>query len=219
MLPLTDRTIVIEDCGLEPYTPILRLQHELHRKRRLGRAPNTILLVEHTPVITLGARQSANKLLADRPEIERRGIEIIEIRRGGGTTAHNPGQLVIYPVLSLADFRLGISEYIRTLELIGSELLTALGVPAGRRDGFPGLWIAGKKIASIGVRVSRGVTFHGMAVNIKNDLTIFDYLIPCGLEGIQMTSVAEQTNADVSMSTARKLVTELLTVHFSQVRT
>jgi len=219
MLPVTDRTIVVRDCGLKAYTPILQLQHELHRKRRLGRAPNTILIVEHTPVITLGARQSANKLLADTLTIERNGIEIVEIRRGGGTTAHNPGQLVIYPILSLADFALGISEYIRTLELLGAELLTALGVPATRRDGLPGLWITGKKIASIGVRVSKGVTFHGMAVNIKNDLTIFDYLIPCGLEGLEMTSVTEQTDADVSMSTAKKLVTELLTVHFSPVRT
>jgi lipoate-protein ligase B len=178
--------------------------------------PNTVLMVEHPSVITLGARQSANKLLVGQDELARRGIDVVEIRRGGGTTAHNPGQLVFYPIVHLGQLDLGISEYIRELEVIGTELLQQLGAACTTRKGFPGLWIGAKKIASIGVRVSRLVTRHGMAINIRNDLTIFDSLVPCGLENVQMTSILKETGRRHSMSSVKEQLRRLLTSHFSE---
>jgi lipoate-protein ligase B len=175
-------SIQIRDCGLEGFRETLELQHKLVEQRRQNEIGDTVLIVEHQPVITLGARQSANKLLADKNELTKRDIDVVEIRRGGGATAHNPGQIVFYPILNLQELHLDINQYIRTLEQIGIELLGRLGVKAERRKGFPGLWVGDKKIASIGVRVSRQITHHGMAINIQNDLSIFDSIVPCGIE-------------------------------------
>jgi len=182
----------IVDCGLTDYRQVLQLQLDLRQKRYNGEIANTVLLTEHQPVITLGARARANKLLVEQGVLAQRGIDVLEIRRGGGTTAHNPGQVVFYPILKLREVGLGINEYIRHLEAIGAELLGQLGVHSEKRKGFPGLWVGQKKIASIGVRASKGVTFHGMAINIQNDLSIFDLIIPCGLDGVVMTSAAEE---------------------------
>ena len=205
----------IRDCGLGEYRQILQLQHELTDKRRRHEIPNTALLVEHPPVITLGARQSFNKLLVGREELGKKHIDVVEIRRGGGTTAHNPGQLVLYPIMHLQSLRLGISEYVRQLEAIGAELLEGLGVDSTARKGFPGLWIDERKIASIGVRVSKFVTFHGMAINIQNDLDIFDFIKPCGLEDIEMTSVLKETGKRHSMDHIKEELTRLLMRYFS----
>ena len=208
------RGLEIWDCGVGEYREILARQKQLHEQRRVGECRDTVLIVEHRAVITLGARESANVLLAERSELEAKGIEVVKIRRGGGTTAHNPGQLVFYPVLRIAEFGLGISDYIRRLEGIGIELLDEMGVKCCRRKGFPGLWVGGRKIASVGVRVSKGVTLHGMAINICNDLSIFEYLVPCGLEGIEMTSVFEETGKRESMTKVKAKLTNLLLKHF-----
>ena len=205
----------IIDCVLADYREVLQLQHRLREKRRRGEISNTVLIVEHFPVITLGARQSANKLLVRTEDLAQKHIDVVDIRRGGGTTAHNPGQLVFYPILHLQQLNLGISEYIRELESIGLELLEQLGVHAERRKGFPGLWIGTKKIASIGVRVSKFITFHGMAINIQNDLSIFELITPCGLDGVEMTSVLNETGKRHSMSQVKERLSQLLTRHFS----
>ena len=200
----------ILDCGLADYRQVLQLQHQLREKRRQGKIANTILIAEHPAVITLGARQNANKLLANREDLAQRHIDVVDIRRGGGTTAHNPGQLVFYPILHLQQLGLGISEYIRELEAIGAELLEQLGVSSRRWKGFPGLWVGDRKIASIGVRVSKFVTYHGMAINIQNDLGIFEFFVPCGLNGLKMTSVLRETGKRHSMSLVKKNLAELL---------
>ena len=205
----------IIDCGLANCREVLQLQHQLREKRRQGEIPNIVLILEHQPVITLGARQSANKLLASREDLARKHIDVIDIRRGGGTTAHNPGQLVFYPILHLQELNLGISEYIRELESIGAELLEQFGVQAERQKGFPGLWIGTKKIASIGVRVSKFITFHGMAINIQNDLFIFEFITPCGLDGVEITSVLKETGKRHSMSQIKERLSQLLIRHFS----
>jgi len=205
----------IIDCGLADYREILQLQHYLQEKRRLGEIQNTVLIVEHPPVITLGARQSANKLLATKDDLAQKHIDIVDIRRGGGTTAHNPGQLIFYPILNLQELNLGIGQYIRKLESIGAELLEQSGVQAERREGLPGLWVGEKKIASIGVRVSKFVTYHGMSINIKNDLSIFAFIIPCGLDGLEMTSQLKQTGKHCSMKLAKERLSQLLIRHFS----
>ena len=210
-----NRILQIRDCGLAEYREVLRLQRELQEKRRRGEIPDTVLITEHTPVITLGARQSANKLQTSREDLAQKQIDVVDIRRGGGATAHNPGQLVFYPILHLQELGLGISEYIRELEAIGAELLQELGVHSTKRKGFPGLWVGDKKIASIGARVSKFVTYHGMAINIHNDLNIFDFIVPCGLDGIEMTSVLKETRRQNSMSQVKEKLSQLLINHFS----
>jgi len=208
-------SLYIRDCGIMPYAPALALQHDLVEQRRKGEIGDTVLVLEHEPVITLGARQTANKLLAARDELVARGIEVVDIRRGGGVTAHNPGQLVLYPILHLQDARLGVNEYIRTLEQIGIELLQRLAVTAARNKGFPGLWVENRKIASIGVRVSKFVTYHGLAININNDLSIFDHFVPCGLDGVQMTSVLIETGVEYDMTDVKRQLSQLLFEHLS----
>ena len=200
----------IIDCGLADYSKILYKQKELCDKRREGKIFDTVLIVEHKPVITLGARESANKLVVDKEELASKGIDVVEIRRGGGTTAHNPGQIVFYPIVDLTELHLGISEYIRTLEQIGIELLFDFGIVSERRKGYPGLWVGGKKIASIGVRVSKSITHHGMAINMNNDLSIFDYIVPCGLDDVEMTSVFAEEGIRVSMKQVKEVLANLL---------
>ncbi|MGD0571578.1 MAG: lipoyl synthase [Sedimentisphaerales bacterium] len=209
----------IRDCGVDDFRRTLELQHKLVEQRRQNEIGDTILLVEHQPVITLGARQSANKLLVERDKLTAKGIDVVDIRRGGGATAHNPGQIVFYPILNLQELRLDINQYIRTLEQIGIELLEQLGVKSERQKGFPGLWANGKKIASIGVRVSRQITHHGMAINIQNDLGIFDAIVPCGLENVKMTSVLNETGKEYSMQEVKDNLSQLLKSHFkSKIR-
>ena len=242
------------DCGLANYREVLQLQHQLREKRRRGKIPDTVLILEHPATITLGARQSANKILASKEDLAQKHIDVVDIRRGGGTTAHNPGQLVFYPILNLQELNLGISEYIRELESIGVELLEQLGVHAERQKGFPGLWVTNykapneassnaqnvtnrknelnsssvqpqrhticdirhtSKIASIGVRVSKFITFHGMAINIQNDLSIFEFITPCGLDNVEMTSVLKETGKRHSMSQVKERLSQLLIRHFS----
>jgi len=210
--------LTIRDLGCAAYREVLDLQNELNEQRRADEIGDTVLIVEHPPVITLGARQSANKLLIDPNLLAQRGIDLVPIRRGGGATLHNPGQLVFYPILNLQQIGLGVSEYIRTLEAIGIDLLAEWGLSSQRRKGYPGLWIEERKIASIGVRVSRQVTRHGMAINIANDLSLFNLMVPCGLSGVQMTSVEKETGQEADMAQAKTHLIALLRRYFQGPR-
>jgi lipoate-protein ligase B len=208
-------SLQIRDCGIADYRQILQMQQLLRSQRQQNEIPNTVLIVEHPAVITLGARQSSNRLLINRKDLEQKQIDVVEVRRGGGTTAHNPGQLVFYPILNLQKTGLGINKYIRELESIGAELLEQLGVHSERRKGAPGLWIGERKIASIGVRVSKFITYHGMAINIQNDLSIFDYIVPCGLDNVEMTSVLKETGKEHPMKRIKQILTKILKDHFA----
>jgi lipoate-protein ligase B len=205
----------IRDCGLMRYREALALQLELVEQRQKEKIANTVLILEHKPVVTLGLRESENRLLVSEDVLAERGIDLVSVKRGGGTTAHNPGQVVLYPVVSLRSLKLGVNEYVRKLEAIGIELLSGFGINAGRREGYPGLWLGEKKIGSIGVRVKKWVTFHGMAVNISNDLSIFETIVPCGLQGVRITSVCGETGLDVSMSKVKERLATLCREHFA----
>lgn len=211
-----DSTLAIRELHLAEYRQVLELQRQLQEQRRAGQITDTVLIVEHPPVITLGARKSANKLLVAEDELHRRGVEIVEIRRGGGATAHNPGQLVFYPIMNLQERKLGVSEYVRTLEQIGIDLLGHFNLASERRKGYPGLWVEQRKIASIGVRVSRWITHHGMAININNDLGLFDVMVPCGLDGVTMTSLQRETGTLHDMAEVKARLTALLRDHFGE---
>jgi lipoate-protein ligase B len=208
--------LLIRDCGVMKYDKALELQKQLVSQRIKGQIANTIIILEHLPVITLGARESENCLLEDEKKLIEQGIDIVSVRRGGGTTAHNPGQVIIYPILNIRSIGLGVTEYIRKLESIGIELLAQLGVKSDRKKGFPGLWIDEKKIGSIGVKIKKGVSFHGMAINICNDLSIFQNIVPCGLKGVVITNVLKETEKEVSISQVKEKLAELCKKYFSE---
>jgi lipoate-protein ligase B len=151
-----------------------------------------LLLVEHAPVITLGRGTRASSMPLPRVELERRGVEVFEVERGGDVTFHGPGQLVGYPIFDLRQHREDLHWYLRQLEagLIGA--LGRLGISAVTRPGLTGVWTSGRKIASIGIHVKQWVTFHGFALNVINDLSYFDLIVPCGIKDVTMTSVSRE---------------------------
>jgi lipoate-protein ligase B len=208
----------IVDLGTRPYAEVLDLQLDLCQKRQADEIGNTVLIVEHPAVITLGARKSENKLLSDEDVIRGQGIDLVRVGRGGGTTAHNPGQLVVYPIIKLKSLKLDVNAYIRSLEQVGIELLETLGVESERRKGYPGLWVGEKKIASIGVQLKKWVSFHGMAININNDLSIFEHIVPCGLDGVVITSVQKETGQLADMDGVKEKLVELCRKTFMSPR-
>ncbi|MCI0499225.1 MAG: lipoyl(octanoyl) transferase LipB [Planctomycetales bacterium] len=214
----TPAGIDVINGGMMRYADALALQTELCVKRQNDQIANTVLILEHPAVITRGARKTENKLLATEEDIRNRRIELVQVGRGGGTTAHNPGQLVFYPIIKLKTLCLDVTAYVRSLEDIGIDLLAGLGVPSGRRKGYPGLWVGEKKIASIGVQLKKWVTFHGMAININNDLSLFDCIVPCGLDDVEMTSVLKETGKTADMTAVKKKLSELCLKYWTKKR-
>lgn len=150
--------------------------------------------LEHPSVITLGIRSDSSDLAMSPSHLSQLGIEVVHVRRGGQTTAHNPGQLVIYPIVRLDRFRgLGVREFVGILQSATAELLASLGLQVDPPGPHPGVWSSAKKIASIGIQVTRGVTLHGVAINVRNDLGLFQYFAPCGLSANAMTSIECET--------------------------
>jgi lipoyl(octanoyl) transferase len=181
------------DLGRRPYTEVLELQRALCRQRMAGELrQDLLLLVEHEPVITLGRGTRPTSLPLARAELERRGVEVAEVERGGDVTYHGPGQLVGYPILQLREHREDLHWYLRQLEATLIAALGELGVAAERNPGLTGVWTSGRKIASLGIHVKQWVTFHGFALNVSTDLRGFDLIVPCGIEGVTMTSVAAE---------------------------
>jgi lipoyl(octanoyl) transferase len=191
--------------GISPYGEVLELQVQLAGARSQGAVPDTLILCEHAPVITLGASADAGVELPARELVESRGIEVIEVPRGGRVTYHGLGQLVGYPILDLADYGRDLRAYVTKLEEALVATLDDLGVPASPRDGDGHVGVftsAGAKIASIGIHVSRWITTHGFALNVSCDLEPFSLFVPCGLPDVAVTSVEHETGRDVSREEA-----------------
>lgn len=184
-------TIQVIELGRRPYEEILTLQRRLCRERVLGlRHQDLLLLVEHDPVITLGRSTKASSLPLSAEELAGRGLRVFEVERGGDVTLHAPGQLVGYPIFQLQNHRPDLHWYLRQLEEALINGLGALGISAERNPGLTGVWTGGRKIASIGIHVKQWVTFHGFALNVTTALDLFDLIVPCGIQGVRMTSVA-----------------------------
>ncbi|MGH7499950.1 MAG: lipoyl(octanoyl) transferase LipB [Gemmatimonadales bacterium] len=184
----------VADLGRLPYRQVLELQRDLCRRRIAGELDHDVLLfVEHEPVITLGRGLKPTSLPIPLAALERRGVEVVEVERGGDVTYHGPGQLVGYPILDLRGHREDLHWYLRQLEATLITALDDLGVPAERNPGLTGVWTRGRKIASIGIHVKQWVTFHGFALNVTTDLDYFGLIVPCGIAGVVMTSVAQET--------------------------
>jgi lipoyl(octanoyl) transferase len=187
------RPLEVRDLGRQPYADALELQRELRRRRTDGElAHDVLLLTEHPPVVTLGRGTRETSLPLAPVLLERRGAEVFEVERGGDVTFHGPGQLVGYPIVDLSGHRRDLHWYLRRLEDVVIAAVERLGVPAGRTPGLTGVWTAGRKIASIGIHVKQWVTLHGFALNVTTDLSWFDLIVPCGIEQVVMTSVAEE---------------------------
>lgn len=180
--------VEVLDRGVVPYLEALEYQRGLARDRIAGRLDHDVLvLLEHPPVVTLGRGSHAENVLRGE------GIDVVEVERGGDVTYHGPGQLVGYPIFDLKRYKQDLHWYLRTLEQALIEGLAILGMPAERNAGYTGVWTKGRKIASIGVHVKQWVTWHGFALNVTTDLSAFSRIVPCGIPGVEMTSVLRET--------------------------
>jgi len=184
--------------GRIPYRSAWDLQRALVASRATGEIPEQLLLLEHDPVLTLGRQADDSHVLASPRELRRRGIEVIRVERGGEVTYHGPGQLVAYPILRLADRGIVVRPLVAALEAAMIETCNELGVIAFRRDGHPGCWVdagpgrAPRKIGALGLRIERGVSYHGIALNIDADLRDFELIDACGMPGLVSTSISEE---------------------------
>jgi lipoyl(octanoyl) transferase len=186
--------------GLVPYREAFEMQKTLERARQAGAVPDVLLLLEHPPVYTRGRRMESGELPMGEDWYRAQGIDIVETDRGGRITYHGPGQLVGYPIMSLRPYRDDVHQYVRRMEAAIIATLADVGIDAGPIEGLTGVWThEPRKIASIGVHVSRGVTTHGFAINVNNDLQPFEWIVPCGIENCRMTSVARELGAAFDM--------------------
>jgi lipoyl(octanoyl) transferase len=199
--------ILVVRCGLVPYEEARALQEEVAARRRRGEVPDTLLLLEHPPVYTRGRRSQPGELPMGVEWYEAQGIEVRDTDRGGLVTYHGPGQLVAYPIVDLRGYGDDVLAYVRGLERAMIEALGEAGVEAQTIEGLTGVWVGRRKIGSIGLHVSRGVTTHGLAINVNNDLQPFEWIVPCGIEGVGMTSLAREHGAEQDLDAfARTLV-------------
>jgi lipoyl(octanoyl) transferase len=208
------RTLAVRRVGTLPYAEGLALQAELVALRRGGDIPDTLVLLEHPHVITLGSSSDRADVLVGDEERARLGIELFQAGRGGGVTYHGPGQLVVYPILDLKPDRKDLHAYLRDLERVLIEVAGAFGVAAGRREGLTGVWTERGKLAAIGVRVSsQWIASHGVALNVAPDLAYFDSIVPCGLPGEAVTSLERELGSAPAM----EAVVERLVAGFGAV--
>jgi len=188
--------------GTVEYHRAWELQVELAAKVHDGAQPNTLLLLEHSPVYTKGRLSKPEHILLSDEELRQKGIGLYEADRGGQVTFHGPGQLVAYPVVDLREWG-GPVKYVRTLERIIVDSLADFKITAETIDGITGVWVDGAKIAAIGVKISRGVAYHGFAINVTTDLSYYSHIVPCGIADRPVTSMAEVLSGDVDMAMAQ----------------
>jgi lipoyl(octanoyl) transferase len=207
------RQIDVRKLGLIDYREALTRQQELVEERRAGRIQNVLLLVEHPPVVTVGVRKDGRShILATVETLAARGIEVIETGRGGDVTYHGPGQIVGYPILDLKPDRCDVHRYVRDLEEVLIQAAGDLGIEAHRIPGLTGVWVGDRKLAAIGVRLSRWITSHGFALNVSTDLDDFGLIVPCGIADRGVTSLER-----LGCSAARSRVEDVIVHRFCDV--
>jgi len=203
----------ILDLGFQDYQKTLELQRVLARLRQERKVLDLLLLVEHNPVYTLGRNGNISNLLLDSKSPIKKGIGFFEVERGGDITYHGPGQLVAYPIFDLSRIKKDVRFYLRNLEEVLIRLLKEYGIDGERIEGKTGVWVKDKKIASIGVKISRWVTWHGLALNVNTDLSYFDDIILCGLKGARAASLSSLLSREIPMEEMKeKLVTSFAEV-------
>ena len=204
---------VVEQLGLIDYGEALHRQQEAVGQRKTGAIPDTLLLLEHPHVYTLGRNARREHLLVSPARLTELGAQVFETDRGGDITYHGPGQLVGYPILDLSHHRRDLGWYMRSLEEVFSGVAGDFSIEAGRVRGAPGVWVGSDKLVAMGIHVSRWVTSHGFAFNVNTDLSYFDAIVPCGLRDKGVTSLAKLLGRPIPMDVAVDRVVE----HFGRV--
>ena len=209
------RRLTIRRLGRIDYADGVELQKALVQQRQAGEIDDTLLFVEHPPVITLGVKTRGNlaNVRADAGALAAQGVTVHETARGGDVTFHGPGPLVGYPIVDLKPDRQDVHRYVRDLEEVLIRTAADFGIEAGRIKGFSGAWVGDRKLAAIGVRISRWVTSHGFALNVTTDLSGFDLIVPCGITDRGVTSISSLLGRDVAMADVERAVV----THFAAV--
>ncbi|HZV76539.1 MAG TPA: lipoyl(octanoyl) transferase LipB [Candidatus Babeliales bacterium] len=197
------------DLGLRPYREVWELQHRVHEAVREGREPDTWIVVEHAPVVTLGRQAKRENVFFSEEELARRGVDLVAIERGGDVTYHGPGQLVVYPIRKLQRFR-EVVPLVRALEAAVINLCSRFGVPGERWPEHAGVWVGRNQICAIGLAVQRMVCLHGLALNVSAELEYDRLINPCGLSDRGITSLCAETGRFVGMDEARAILLEEL---------
>lgn len=198
----------VEQLGTVGYAEGLRLQAERVARRKAGEIADTLLLLEHPHVYTLGRNAKRENLLISEERLAAMGAQLFETDRGGDITYHGPGQLVGYPIFDLTQHRRDIAWFMRSLEAVFLGVVRDFGIDAARISGAPGVWVGNEKLVAMGVHISRWVTSHGFAFNVNTDLRYFDHIVPCGLRDKGVTSLAKLLGRPVEMDRVTERVTE-----------
>ncbi|HEY2475141.1 MAG TPA: lipoyl(octanoyl) transferase LipB [Candidatus Cybelea sp.] len=201
------------DLGLRPYREVWELQRNLHDAVREGRAPDTWIVVEHSPIVTLGRQAKRENLLLSQEALAARGVDVVEIERGGDVTYHGPGQLVVYPIRRLARFR-EVVPLVRSLEGAVIGCCARFGVEGIRWSEHAGVWVGPKNICAIGLAVKRMVSMHGLSLNVSTELHYDRLINPCGLTGRGLTSLSAETGRSVTTAEAKPVLIEELSRTF-----
>jgi len=209
----TRREVYLADYALLPYEEALNLQRRVVSQKIEGPFPDTLLLLEHPPVITLGRRGSGENIRVSEKILRREKIDVFHVERGGDVTYHGPGQIVGYPVFALAHYGKDLAGFVWSIEEVLIRVCRDMGITGGRRSVNRGVWVGEKKIASIGLAVRRWISFHGFALNGAPDMEHFRFITPCGLTGVEMTSMAEVLGTTVDTGRLRETVCR----HFEEV--
>ena len=211
---LSGKTCLRLELSLMEYRTALILQRNIALARQTGVIENDVVLIlEHPPVFTLGRRTGLENLKASKAFLVRKKIPVIPVERGGDITFHGPGQLVVYPIIDLTKARTKVLDYVTGLEEIMLRTVSDWGIHGERNSANRGIWVAGKKLGSVGISVKRGVSFHGFALNVNLSLKPFQWINPCGLRNVGVTSMKKELSQNISMSQVRKVVTH----HFESV--
>ena len=202
MIETKTENFFIQDLGHRSYKEVWDLQKQMQQQRIRFEIEDTLILVEHDPVYTLGKNSNENHLLQSRDE----SVDVFNIERGGDITFHGPGQLVGYPILDLSNYKKSISWYMRILEQIIIDTVSEFGIEAKRIEGLTGVWVGDEKIAALGVRIRRWVTMHGFSINVNTDLTFYDGIIPCGIFDHGITSMEQLLCRPQNIEKVKKVV-------------
>ena len=208
-------TLEVRRLGCVSYNVALLLQQQFEKARRAGEVPDLLLLLQHPHVLTVGAgaRHSHGNIVADSAALQAKGIQVVEVGRGGDVTYHGPGQLVGYPIVDLRPDRCDVRRYMRDLEEVMIRTAGTFGVTAERVSGLTGVWVGNAKLGAIGVRISKWITSHGFAFNVMTDLEYFNLIVPCGIKDRPATSLSALLGRMVSVTEVEQVLTE----HFSVV--
>ena len=204
---------ILSDLKYMDYQECLELQHAVHHARVEGLLPDTLLLVEHPHVLTFGRQANKENVLVSESALQQKGITCAHIERGGDVTYHGPGQLMAYPIFALRKNGIGVLDFVERLEEVMIRVLKDYGITGERNKRNRGVWVGDEKIGFVGIAVRKGISFHGLALNVKPDLGFFQIINPCGLKGVRVTSVAALLKREVSLSNIK----DLAIFHFQKI--